>query len=285
MNIIDYDPHVLWSIAITVLAGAAAGGLGAMLGIGGAIFLIPVLNVGLSVPLFPSQSVSLVTVVGTSMSVSAAPESRRLVNGRLAMVLLICSVGGALTGVHALTRLVSERDAERVFGITALAIAAVMLMRLDRRNVLAVGEVDVGALGGRFTDSDSGRDVTYRVRRLPIALGGSFVAGVISSIAGVGGGIVIVPLLNSLCGVPLRAAAATSSFMIGVTAVPGIIGHYQLGHFTRPELAAAAVLGVLAGTRSGLWLSHRAPVRSLKLFMAALLLLVGGFYLFAGRAA
>jgi len=276
---------VLWPIAITFLAGAAAGGLGAMLGIGGAILLIPVLNVALSVPLFPSQSASLVTVVGTSMSVSSAPESRRLVNGRLAMVLLTCSVGGALTGVHALTRVISERDAELVFGSTAFLIALVMFARLDRRNVLAGDLVDPGPLGGRFTDSDTGREVAYRVRRLPVALGGSFVAGIVSSIAGVGGGIVIVPLLNSLCGVPLRAAAATSSFMIGVTAVPGIIGHYQLGHFTRAELAAAAVLGVLTGTRTGLWLSHRAAVRHLKVIMAVLLMLVGGYYVLVGRAA
>jgi uncharacterized membrane protein YfcA len=276
---------VLWPIAITFLAGAAAGSLGAMLGIGGAILLIPVLNVALSVPLFPAQGASLVTVVGTSMSVSSASESRRLVNGRLAMVLLMCSVGGALTGVHALTSVISERDAERVFGVTALLISGLMLARIDRRNVITREGVDIGALGGRFFDADTARDVVYRVRRLPVAFGGAFAAGVVSSIAGVGGGIVIVPLLNSLCGVPLRAAAATSSFMIGVTAVPGIIGHYHLGHFTRTELAAAAVLGVLAGTRTGIWLSHRAAVLHLKAIMAVLLLIVGGFYLFFGRAA
>jgi uncharacterized membrane protein YfcA len=94
--------------------------------------------------------------------------------------------------------------------------------------------------------------------------------------------MILVPVLNAWCGVPLRVAAVTSAFMIGVTAVPGVVGHYQLGHLTTPELAAGAVLGVLAGARLGLRLSSRAPVRYLKLLMAGLLVTVGLMYIVRG---
>ena len=121
--------------------------------------------------------------------------------------------------------------------------------------------------------------MSYRVRRLPLAVASAGAAGIVSTLAGVGGGILIVPALNSWCGVPLRAAAATSAFMIGVTAVPGVVSHYRLGHLTDFDLVAATVLGVLAGTRGGLWLSGRVPVKWLKILMAVILAVVGIEYL------
>ena len=96
-----------------------------------------------------------------------------------------------------------------------------MLTRLQRRNVILDPSVDPGVLGGRFYEDESGGIVTYRVKRLPVAIAASFVAGNVSSLLGIGGGIIKVPVLNAWCGVPLRAAAATSAFMIGVTATAG----------------------------------------------------------------
>ena len=50
-----------------------------------------------------------------------------------------------------------------------------------------------------------------------------------SSLLGIGGGVIKVPVLNAWCGMPLRAAAATSAFMIGVTATAGAIIYYVHG--------------------------------------------------------
>src|SRR5919199_5474555 len=92
---------------------------------------------------------------------------------------------------------------------------------------------------------------TYRVKRVPVALVASFLAGNVSSLLGIGGGIVKVPVLNAWCGVPLRAAAATSAFMIGVTATAGAVIYYGHGQLM-PALAAAAVLGVQLGSWAGM---------------------------------
>jgi len=93
----------------------------------------------------------------------------------------------------------------------------------------------------------------------------------VSSLLGVGGGILKVPALNAWCGVPLRAAAATSAFMIGVTATAGAVIYY--GHSAIvPWMAASTVLGVLAGSRAGFALSGRARAKWLKLLLAAILL-------------
>ena len=77
-----------------------------------------------------------------------------------------------------------------------------------------------------------------------------------SSLLGIGGGIIKVPVLNAWCGVPLRAAAATSAFMIGVTATAGATIYYGRGQL-EPALAAAAVLGVQVGSWGGHALRRR----------------------------
>jgi uncharacterized membrane protein YfcA len=276
-----YDPRrvaELPSILLVLLAAGAAGVLGALLGLGGGVFLIPLLNGVLGVPHGSAAVLSLFTVIGTSSAVTVSSSGRARLNTRLGLVLAAAAVLGAIAGNRQLDNL-TEFWFQRIFGTTAVLGAAVILARSGRRNVLMGDNIDVGPLGGRFHEYESGGEVAYRVKRMPLAVSGAFGAGMLSTLIGVGGGIVVVPILNSWCGVPLRAAAATSSFLIGITAVPGIAGHYQLGHLTLPALAAASVLGVFAGTRGGLWVSTHAPVRVMKLILAAVLGSVGAWYL------
>ncbi len=124
--------------------------------------------------------------------------------------------------------------------------------------------------------------VSYSVKRVPLALAVSFVAGSVSSLLGVGGGILKVPALNAWCGVPLRAAAATSAFMIGVTATAGALIYYGRGEII-PWMAASTVLGVLAGSRAGFALGERARAKWLKLLLAAILISVGVLMLARSR--
>jgi uncharacterized membrane protein YfcA len=172
----------------------------------------------------------------------------------------------------------SEVTLNRVFAVVAAAIAAIMLARIDRSSALADATADVGMLGGRYYDEATKREVAYRVRRLPAALAISAAAGSVSGLLGIGGGILKVPALNAWCGVPMRAAAATSALMIGVTAVASVPIQFASG-FVNPPLAAAAVLGVLAGSRIGLWIAGRVHPRWLKLLMAGVLGLVAAIYL------
>ena len=87
-----------------------------------------------------------------------------------------------------------------------------------------------------------------------------------SSLLGLGGGILKVPALNTWCGVPVRAAAATSAFMIGVTATGGAIIYFGRGDLPA-LLAAPAVLGVQLGSWIGLRLAGRVSAWWLKLLL------------------
>ena len=259
-------------VFIIFAAGVVAGGLGGVLGLGGGVFLVPFLHLALGFPLRSAAAISLATVIATSSTATAGRAGKHLINLRFGMVLEVATVAGGLAG-GLTAQLFAESTLERLFGVMAIVVAVVVLSRLNRRNVLHAS-VDPGRLGGAFYEAESGGMVTYRIKRLPAALAASFLAGNVSSLLGLGGGIIKVPVLNAWCGMPMRAAAATSAFMIGVTATGGAIIYFGRGDL--PALAAApAVLGVRLGSAVGLRWSQRASARWLKMLMAGILVVVG----------
>ena len=262
-------------------AGTAAGIVGALLGLGGGVFLVPFLVLALHVPMRLAVGISLTTVIATSSVVSSGRMGGSLVNLRLGMVLEVATTAGGLTG-GLVAAMLSATTLQRMFGVVAVLSALAMLGRLERRNVLLDPEADPGRLGGRYYEEESGAVVTYAVKRVPLAMGVSFVAGSVSSLLGVGGGILKVPALNAWCGVPLGAAAATSAFMIGVTATAGAVIYYGRGEIVA-WMAASTVLGVLAGSRAGFALAARARAKWLKLLLVAILLAVGALMLTRSR--
>jgi uncharacterized protein len=264
-------------IAAIIAAGTVAGCLGGMLGIGGGVFLVPFLHLALGVPLNVARGIGLVTVIGTSSVVSSDATARPLVNLRLGMLLQVPASAGALAAAIIVTRL-PDRLLYVLFSVVTLAIALLMLTRLEKRNVILDDEAEPGAFGGRYFEAESGRAIVYRVRRLPLGAFVSLIAGYISGTLGIGGGIMQVPAVNAWCGVPLRAAAATSAVVIGITAAASVPIYYARGEVLLPA-AAAAVLGVLVGSRFGLWFGGRATARWLKIVMAAVLAAVSASFL------
>jgi len=265
---------------IIFAAGTVAGSLGALLGLGGGIFLVPFLNLGLNFPIAAAAAISLTTVIATSSSVSAARAGKQLINIRLGMVLEVATAAGSLLG-GVTAQMLAQTTVQKLFGAATAVVAVIMLGRLGRRNVILDPSVAPGLLGGRYHEDESGGMVTYRAKRLPVALVASFIAGNLSSLLGIGGGFIKVPVLNAWCGVPLRAAAATSAFMIGVTATAGAVIYYGHGQLNA-SFAAAAVLGVQLGSWGGMRFGARASAKWLKLLMATVLFVISVMMLARG---
>jgi len=263
-------------IGIVIAAGAVAGGLGSMLGLGGGVFLVPFLNVVLGFPLPVASGTGLMTVVATSSVVARGTGRAGVVNLRLGMVLQIAAATGGYFG-GTIARRIPEQLLQITFAAVTAVIAAIMLSRLEKRNVILDCSVSQGRFGGRYYEEESGQEVVYCTRHMPAALGVSLVAGSISGLLGLGGGILQVPALNAWCGVPLRAAAATSAVMIGITAAASAPLYYARGDVI-PPLTAAAVLGTFLGSRAGLWFGGRTRAKWLKLLMAAVLAFVSLTY-------
>jgi len=274
-------PAVTASLVLIIFAaGTLAGSLGALLGLGGGVFLVPFLNLVLGFPFSAAAAISLTTVIATSSTVSAGRAGKQLINMKLGMLLEVATAAGSfLGGVTA--QFISQSLLQRLFGFVAVIVALIMLSRLRHRNVILDPAADPGVLGGRYHEHESGCTVYYRVKRLPLAIVASFVAGNVSSLLGIGGGIIKVPVLNAWCGVPLRAAAATSAFMIGVTATAGATIYYGHGQL-QPALAAAACLGVQLGSWGGMKFGAAASSKWLKILMAAVLIIVSAMMFLRG---
>lgn len=262
----------LFAIAGVVALGALGGMVGALLGLGGGVFIVPALTLIYGLPFREAAGVGLMTVIATSSVVSAQRAGDGTINMRLGIVLEIATtIGGLAGGLTA--QALSQRTLRLTFGLVALVIAAVMFRQINKQEVLPEGDIDTGWLGGHFYAPQLRASVVYRVKRLPLALVMSFFAGNISGLLGIGGGILKVPALTAWCGVPLRVAATTSSLMIGVTAAASAPLYYAAGEIPA-HYAAASVLGVMVGTRAGFWIAARARARSLKVLLGLVLVFV-----------
>jgi uncharacterized protein len=98
-------------------------------------------------------------------------------------------------------------------------------------------------------------------------------AGFFSALFGVGGGVVIVPLLLIACGWEMRSATATSLAAIGITASAGVVTYVAHGE-VRPVYALLVGIPAAVGAAGGATLQQRVPVRTLSLLFAALLVAI-----------
>ncbi|MFC6591229.1 sulfite exporter TauE/SafE family protein [Deinococcus lacus] len=240
-------------MTLTVLAlciGILAGVLGAVLGLGGGVVVVPALEwaaprLGHPLELTQAIAVSQVGVLAVGLSGAAAYLERGLVQVRRAYFLAPLTIAGGVAG--SLLGLVLP--AQAVAGVFAalLVYSAFSLLRGLRR----------------AEEPRPGH---------PLMWPGMGFAGVMSGLLGVGGGTVQVPVLNLLGGLPIREAIATSTFIMGLTATANV-AVYQAGGQLDTGLACGVALGVLAGARVGAGLQQRIPERQLRILFAGLLLL------------
>lgn len=224
-----------------LLLGLVAGAFGSLVGLGGGIILVPVLTLWMGLPIHTAVGVSLVCVIATSSGAAAVYVQRQWTDLKLGMVLELATTLGAITGALLVTHL-PENFVKGLFG-AFLLYAAGMMLRRPPEAAAEVGE----------------QPPSYQVRNHPLGLAVSYVAGNVSGMLGIGGGPIKVPLMYLYMGVPLKVAAATSNFMIGVTAAASAFLYYTRGDVVI-VVATPLAVGVFGGAFLG---SHLAPhVRS-----------------------
>lgn len=259
-----------------LLGGVITGTFGALLGLGGGVLLIPFLVLVLGIPIHEAIATSIIAVIATSSAGAAMNLERHTVNMRLGMLLEIGTVAGAILG-GVTANLLSGAILTRLFAGLLLLVSLVMIRRARAQRGKEPIHTD-GVLPGTFVDDATGETVRYTVKRIPGVLGVSFLAGNVSGLLGVGGGIFKVPAMNMISGIPIKAAAATSNFMIGVTAAASAFIYFANGHMN-PIVNATAALGVLGGSYLGVRVSRKIHSGVLT-WVFALVLLFISFELF-----
>jgi len=273
---------------ILLLGGGVAAGLfGSLLGLGGGILIVPLLTLAFNLPLLTAVGVSLICVIVTSSAAAGVYLERRVANLRLGMALELFTAIGAMVG-GLVAFLLPERLLELLFTGLLVYVAVTMARRRDpvpEATPAITPAPDIAttpapatpapvaaaplAASPSFLDRMSGPG--YRVRRLGLGMIGSVGAGVTSALLGIGGGLIKVPVMHVVMGVPLRVATATSNLMIGITASASAIIYLLRGGID-PYAAAPTAVGVFIGASIGSRIAARIDLRILRgLFVAILL--------------
>lgn len=262
-------------IGLLLIAGGIATGLfGSLLGLGGGVLLVPLLTLGFDLPVREAVGVSLVCVIITSAASATVFLDRQVANLRLGTVLELFTAIGALVG-GTIAFLLDERFLAGLFSLL-LVYTAVTMLRPRGRDAAGEGEAAEADPGDaspqtswtRLGDAMSGG--SYRARNPIAGAVGGVGGGVMSALLGIGGGLVMVPVMHVVMRVPLRVATATSNFMIGVTASTSAIVYLLKGGID-PYATGPAAIGVFVGAAFGSRIAHRVDVGVLRLLFAAVL--------------
>jgi uncharacterized membrane protein YfcA len=254
---------------IAFVVAIAAGGFGSLVGIGGGLIIVPLLSIALGHDLKAAIAASLIAVIATSLSASPRYIRSGIADRRLGLLLLTAATAGGLTG--GLTAdLLDGRALALLFGLLLTGVALHMLRQVRRPSVPAPVEPEAAGSGfvSSYVEPGSGEVVIYQARRIMPGAGVSFVAGSISGLLGVGGGVINVPTMNVLMQVPIRVATTTSTYMLAATATASVVVYLAAGQLD-PLLAAPVALGVIVGARLGARLSMRLPQDVLRLAFVA----------------
>lgn len=236
-----------------------------MVGLGGGVIYVPIL-LALGMNIHNAAATSLFVILGTSVSAFIRYRQRGYVDWKLALVIepptfIMAFVGG----------LVADYIDAVVLNLM-FAVVLVLVSFLMVRDIIERDDVLVQRWGYWQRTL---RDTNYIVR-LPWLMPATTVAGFVAGMIGISGGVFKVPAMVLLGSVPMRIAIGTSSLMVGFTALAGLSGHIIGGSFdilVALPLAAAAAVGGWLGSA----LSVKTRTRVLRLFFAALLLVVSGW--------
>ena len=261
----------LWEAIALGGAAAVAAIFGSMLGLGGGVFLVPIFTLFFGIDPKIAIAASAVSVITNSVVGSTVHLRNGFTNIRMAMLLGITTISGAIVG--ALLAIVANASVlSFIFGLVLLAAAVSMLVR--RQAVVPnsePGDPDPFQLGASFTDRATGQITRYIPQRVKLGLGASSFAGILSGMLGVGGGVIQVPMMNLLMRVPVKAAAGTSAFLVGMTAVATATVFYADGKVDS-TVVAPAMIGIFIGSRLGSNLTSRVKTANLVLIFVAIML-------------
>ena len=258
----------LWLFAMSV--GTSA--LGGMLGMASGIFIVPILTIFGHIDIRSAIGASIVSVIACSCSSAAPFLKARLTNVRLAIVLETATTVGALSGVL-LAGAIPRSYLFLKFGVILLLSTHQMLAKRRDSGLTSTSlrpAAGMWRLDSSYPDRALGRDIPYRVERLPIGMLLMYCAGLISALLGIGSGVLKVPAMDTALRLPMKVSSATSNFMICVTAATSAGMYLARGYIVAPiagPVALGSVVGAILGAR---FLMSFSNDRIRLLFVAAL---------------
>lgn len=275
------EEYLLLMFLISIVAGF----IGALVGLGGGILVVPALTLLFNVPIEYAIGASIVSVIGTSSGSASAYVRDKITNIRIGMFLEMGTTVGAVLGAVT-TLYLAKSGLEWVvftaFGIVLLTSAYDLYRksRLERKSSISLVNQTPNKLAnrlnlrGEYYDGALRQKFTYIATRVPGGLGIMFSAGLISGLLGIGSGALKVLGMDTMMRIPFKVSTTTSNFMMGVTAAAST-GIFYIGGFVNPLIAAPVAIGVMVGAFLGTKILVRTKPTSLRLLFIAILLILG----------
>lgn len=269
----------LLNILLLVGLGFFIGTFGTLIGAGGGFILMPLLL--LMYPDMPPDvltSISLCVVFLNATSGSVAYARKKRIDYKSALIFALATLPGAVMG--AMTTTVLSRHAFNIILGCLLIVVAVFLMLKPQQGAYAAKKRR-GMCVDRCVVESNGEEHHFHFN-IWTGIAISFAVGFISSLLGIGGGIIHVPALISLLNFPIHVATATSHLILAIMSLAGTIVHMVQGSFWEGWQTALAIgAGVVAGAQLGAGLSSKVKPKGIVLALAGALLIVGVRLIFA----
>jgi uncharacterized membrane protein YfcA len=259
---------------LLAVIGFIVGTYGTMVGAGGGFVLMPILLL-----LFPKESpeiltsISLAVVFFNASSGSHAYSKMKKIDYKSGLIFAAAAVPGAIAG-SLVVKYIDRNVFNIIFG-TLMISASIYLFFKPLKNVPANAPVRDGHVTRKVIDAEENEHVYSFNGKIGILI--SVFIGFISSMLGIGGGIIHVPILVNILNFPVHIATATSHFILAIMSLAGTIVHIIDGSFTKESILKTVLLaaGVIAGAQLGARLSKRIHGKWILKGLAAALCFVG----------
>ena len=244
-------------IIIFIALGIGGGLFGSIIGVGGGIIFTPILTL-MGLPPAQISSTSLMAVTFTSISSVISYARHRRIKYRIACKIALLSMPGAILGVYLST------------------VISIGLFKMFFSIILIIAVIYI--LFNGSTKNEKGKK-KIQFDPYPLLYSCAFAAGIVSSLFGVGGGIIFVPMLLILMSMKMYEAAPTSQFIIMISAATGLVIHAIMGN-PNYVFAMSLAVGAFVGGAIGAELSGHLRENFLQIFLSISLLFVSGRLIF-----
>ncbi len=261
--------NILFTILI-YFGSLFAGFLGSLTGLGGGVIIVPMLTLLFNVDIHYAVGASLISVIATSSGAASAYVKEGYSNIRIGMFLEIATTIGAIAGAY-LAGIAPANAIAIIFGFVLIYSASQSILSRKEENLVLTEDKIATKLKLNGSYPSGGEWKRYSMKNVPTGFGICTVAGVLSGLLGVGGGVVKVIAMNRIMKIPFKVSTTTSNFMIGVTAAASA-GVYLKNGFINPSLVMPVMLGVLTGAFTGAKIIKHTPSKWLKILFGILVL-------------
>lgn len=226
-----------------LIIGIATGLLSGLMGVGGGIIAVPAMVALLGVSQHRAHGTSLAMMILTASTSAIIYTSRGQVDWPLAILMTIGTVLGVQIGARVMNRISASR-LRQFFGLFLLAVGLKMAL-----------SVNVTAAATQTTVID--------LPTIVFGIGIGLIAGILSGLLGIGGGVIMVPAMVFMMGIGQVVAQGVSLVVIVPTALTGAYTHYKKGNVL-PQLAIVLGLAAIIGAFIGSWLAGLADPSALQ---------------------